>query len=92
MRRRPGARSATELAKGPARLTGVLGLDRDHNGVDLTDPGSPVRLLAGKPVADHEIHVGPRVGVAVAVDVPWRFWLNSSTSVSTYRRGGKRRT
>jgi DNA-3-methyladenine glycosylase len=90
-RRRPGARSTAELAKGPARLTGVLGLDRDHNGVDLTDPGSPVRLLAGNPVADHEIHVGPRVGVAVAVDVPWRFWLNSSTSVSTYRRGGKRR-
>ncbi|HEV8556759.1 MAG TPA: DNA-3-methyladenine glycosylase [Actinophytocola sp.] len=89
--RRPGARSTAELAKGPARLTGVLGLDRDHNGVDLTDPGSPVRLLAGNPVADHEIHVGPRVGVAVAVDVPWRFWLNSSTSVSTYRRGGKRR-
>src|SRR6266508_4436358 len=44
-RRRPGARSTAELAKGPARLTGVLGLDRDHNGVDLTGPDSPVRLL-----------------------------------------------
>lgn len=88
--RRPAARSATELAKGPARLTGVLGLDRAHNGVDLTEAGSPVRLLAGKPVPEGEIRVGPRVGVAVAIDVPWRFWVDSPT-VSTYRRGGKRR-
>jgi DNA-3-methyladenine glycosylase len=89
-RRRPAARSAAELAKGPARLTGVLGLDRAHNGVDLTEPDSPVRLLAGEPVADDRIRVGPRVGVAVAIDVPWRFWIDGSPSVSTYRRGGKK--
>jgi len=88
--RRPGARSPAELAKGPARLTSVLGLDRGHNGADLTEPGSPVRLLTRLPVATDEIRVGPRVGVAVAIDVPWRFWLDSPT-VSTYRRGGKRR-
>jgi DNA-3-methyladenine glycosylase len=89
-RRRPAARSETELAKGPARLTGVLGLDRRHNGADLTDPGSPIRLLAAEPVAAEDIRVGPRVGVAVALDVPWRFWLAGSPTVSTYRRGGKR--
>lgn len=88
--RRPGARSPADLAKGPARLTSVLGLDRAHNGVDLTEPDSPVRLLARSPVTADEIRVGPRVGVAVAIDVPWRFWLDSPT-VSTYRRGGKRR-
>lgn len=87
--RRPAARSDIELAKGPARLTSVLGLERHHNGVDLTDPASPVRLLAGDPVPPARIHAGPRVGVAVAVDVPWRFWLEGSPAVSTYRRGGK---
>jgi DNA-3-methyladenine glycosylase len=89
--RRPGARGSAELAKGPARLTSVLDLDRGHNGIDLTEPDSPVRLLSGEPAAAHEIRVGPRVGVAVAIDVPWRFWLDSPT-VSTYRRGGKRRS
>ena len=88
--RRPGARSLMELAKGPARLTGVLGLGRQHNGADLTEPASPVRLLSGEPLPDNEIRVGPRVGVAVAIDVPWRFWVDSPT-VSVYRRGGKRR-
>ena len=87
--RRPAARSDAELAKGPARLTGVLGLARHHNGADLTDPASEVRLLAGDPVPPSAIRTGPRVGVAVAMDVPWRFWIDGSPSVSTYRRGGK---
>jgi DNA-3-methyladenine glycosylase len=87
--RRPAARSAAELARGPARLTSVLGLDRTANGIDLTDPASPVRLYAGDPVAD--VRVGPRVGVAAAMEVPWRFWVAGSPAVSAYRRGGKRR-
>jgi DNA-3-methyladenine glycosylase len=27
----------------------------------------------------------------VAIDVPWRFWVDGSPAVSGYRRGGKRR-
>lgn len=87
--RRPASRSAAELAKGPARLCKVLGLDRDSNGLDLASADSPVRLYAGDPVT--KVHSGPRVGVAVAMDVPWRFWIDSP-AVSTYKRGGKRRT
>jgi DNA-3-methyladenine glycosylase len=87
--RRPAARSDAELAKGPARLTSVLGLERGHNGLDLTDPASPVRLRVGEPVPPERIHAGPRVGVAVAMDVPWRFWIDGSPAVSVYRRGGK---
>jgi DNA-3-methyladenine glycosylase len=89
--RRPTARSDAELAKGPARLTSVLGLDRGDNGIDLTDPASPVRLYAGDPVPPAAILAGPRVGVAVAMEVPWRFWVDGSPAVSVYRRGGKRR-
>ncbi|HEX3649697.1 MAG TPA: DNA-3-methyladenine glycosylase [Pseudonocardiaceae bacterium] len=90
-RRRPAARSDAELAKGPARLTGVLGLARGHNGVDLTDPASQVRLHTGDPVPDESVRTGPRVGVATAMEVPWRWWIDGSPAVSTYRRGGKRR-
>jgi DNA-3-methyladenine glycosylase len=88
--RRPSARNHAELAKGPARLTTVLGLDQAHNGTNLTDGGASVRLLAGEPVPDSDIRSGPRVGVAVAVDVPWRFWVDGSPAVSTYRRGTRR--
>lgn len=89
--RRPASRSEAELARGPARLTSVLGLDRAANGIDLTDPASPVRLYAGDPVPDESVRTGPRVGVAMAMEVPWRYWIAGSPAVSAYRRGGKRR-
>ncbi|MCP2258491.1 DNA-3-methyladenine glycosylase [Streptoalloteichus tenebrarius] len=89
-RRRPSARNDAELAKGPARLTTVLGLAREHNGADVTDDASAVRLLPGDTVPDEAIRVGPRVGVATAMDLPWRFWVDSP-AVSTYRRGTRAR-
>ncbi|TWE29261.1 DNA-3-methyladenine glycosylase [Prauserella muralis] len=87
--RRPTARGRGEVARGPAVLTSVLGLDRAHNGADLTDPESSVRLFAADPVPEDRIATGPRVGVAAAMDIPWRFWLAGSPAVSTYRRGGR---
>lgn len=88
--RRPTAKRASELARGPARLASLLGLNREHNGADLTDPNSPVRLLAGPPLPVGSIRSGPRVGVAAAADIPWRFWVNGSSAVSQYRLGGLR--
>ena len=84
---RPTARSDAELARGPARLATLLGLRREHNGLDLTDPTSPVRLQPGDPVLSEQVRTGPRVGVAAAQDRPWRFWVHGSPAVSAYRRG-----
>jgi DNA-3-methyladenine glycosylase len=86
-RRRPTARREHELARGPARLAALLGLTRDRNGIDVTDPASPVRLLAGEPADPALVRSGPRVGVAAAHDLPWRFWLDGSAAVSPYRPG-----
>jgi DNA-3-methyladenine glycosylase len=85
--RRPTARRIDDLARGPARLTSLLGLQREHNGVDVTDPASPVRLQAAPPVDPALIRTGPRVGVAAAHELPWRFWLDGSPAVSQYRAG-----
>jgi DNA-3-methyladenine glycosylase len=85
--RRPTARRAADLARGPARLAALLGLGRAHNGVDVTDPASPVRVLAQPPVDRRLVRTGPRVGVAAAHERPWRFWLAGSPAVSTYRPG-----
>jgi DNA-3-methyladenine glycosylase len=84
--RRPGA-SDRELARGPARLTQALGIASESNGVNLLDPDSPVRLTAaGRPPGTVIVRNGPRVGVAGAADVEWRFWLDGEPSVSVYRR------
>ena len=85
--RRPTARRDDDLARGPARLASLLGLGREHNGVDVTDPASPVRLLAEPPVDPALVRTGPRVGVAAAHELPWRFWLDGSAAVSPYRPG-----
>lgn len=90
-KRRPAARNAVELAKGPARLTSLLGLTLADNGANLLSADSPIRLLSAEPLPAESIRSGPRVGIATAMDRPWRFWVADSPAVSNYRRGGKRR-
>ena len=85
--RRPTARRAEDLARGPARLAALLGLGRAESGLDVTDPASRVRLYAGDPVDPLLVRSGPRVGVAAAHETPWRFWLDGSSAVSAYRPG-----
>lgn len=85
--RRPTARRDADLARGPARLASLLGLRREHNGLDVTDRASPVRVVAGPPVDPAAVRTGPRVGVAAAHRTPWRFWIDGSPAVSPYRPG-----
>ncbi len=87
--RRPAARKDPQLADGPAKLTGALGITREHNGTDLTVTDSSIRLLSGTTVDEDDVRTGPRVGVATAQDLPWRSWIAGSPAVSTYRRGGR---
>lgn len=87
--RRPAARVGRDLARGPARLTQALGIGPDDKGADLLDPMSGVRLYQG--AAPAAISAGPRVGISVATDLPWRFWETGAPSVSVFRPGGKGR-
>jgi DNA-3-methyladenine glycosylase len=85
--RRPAARVARDLARGPARLTQALGVGPDDRGRDLLSASSPVRLHRGP--APATISSGPRVGISRATDLPWRFWVTGAPSVSVFRAGGK---
>ncbi|MGZ4540976.1 MAG: DNA-3-methyladenine glycosylase [Blastococcus sp.] len=87
--RRPAARSARDLAGGPARLTQALAIGRGDLGTDLLVESSPVRLHRGP--TPSSISVGPRVGISLATDLPWRFWETEAPSVSVFRPGGKPR-
>jgi DNA-3-methyladenine glycosylase len=90
-KRRPTARSDRELARGPARLTMALGIDRTANGAGLLDPAGPLTLHPPpSPVPGHRISAGPRVGVANGHDTQWRFWLAGEPSVTPYRRHAPR--
>ena len=85
--RRPAAGTDRDLARGPARLAAALGITGDQDGVDLLDPGSPLRLVLPTASADPTlIASGPRTGVAGAgAGTPWRFWLEGEPTVSRHR-------
>ncbi|TBL28933.1 MULTISPECIES: DNA-3-methyladenine glycosylase [unclassified Micromonospora] len=91
-RKRRGEVPDRDLARGPARLVVALGLDATANGTNLVDGSGPLLLTPPtRPVAPSEFSAGPRVGVAAAHDVPWRFWITGDPTVSTYRRHVPRR-
>jgi len=90
--RRPAAKRDADLARGPARLATCLGLAAAQNGLDLCSPDSPVRLESvpsrrRRPI----VASGPRVGISVATDQPWRFWLADDPTVSPFKAGGRKR-
>ena len=87
--RRPAARSPRDLAGGPARLTQALAIGRDDLGTDLLSPEAAVRLHRGP--APASVSAGPRVGISLATDLPWRFWETDAPSVSVFRPCGKTR-
>jgi DNA-3-methyladenine glycosylase len=82
--RRPASKPR-DYARGPARLCVALGIGRDLNGTDLTGENSPLVVKPGQAVPDEAVMTGPRVGISAAADRPWRFWIASDPTVSTYR-------
>lgn len=88
-RARRGTATDRDLARGPARLCDALGVDRALDGADLTV--GPVRLVLSTPVPAARISSGPRVGLRLAPDLPWRFWLTGDETVSRYVPAAPRR-
>lgn len=82
--RRPGVKDR-DLARGPARLTLTLAVDRGCDGADVASPRSTLQVRRGTPVADEFVRWGPRVGVNAAADLPWRAWIHDEPTVSAYR-------
>lgn len=80
--RRVAAKVDRDLARGPARLAEALGLTGVDSGTDLCTRGSPITVHSG---VSGEVRTGPRVGISVATDWPWRYWLDGEPTVSAYR-------
>ncbi len=86
--RRTPARADRDLARGPANLCQALGIGGAENGHDLTR--APLTLEVPRRAAI-DVRTGPRVGLRLAADRPWRFWLPDEPTVSSYRPASPRR-
>lgn len=88
-RRAPGGRDVpdADLCRGPGNLTRALGITLADNLLDLTlRPGSgqaSSRLsIEDRGLSRGNVSWGPRVGIRVGVDHPWRCWIAGHSAVS----------
>jgi len=93
---RPAARRDRDLCNGPAKLCQALGITKDDDGVDLLAPlrrrrgrdtvgataSVPIRLIDDRTPPPARPGRGTRIGISVATEVPWRFWVRGDESVS----------
>lgn len=78
MRVRRGLDEARLLAAGPGRLCQALGVTREHDALPLDEP--PFELL---PSAESvPVVAGPRIGISVATELPWRYGVEGSRYLS----------
>jgi DNA-3-methyladenine glycosylase len=73
-----------DLCSGPGKLTQALGIWLSENGGSLSD--GPV-LIGARPRgwSDPEVVVGTRIGITLAVELPWRFCVAGNGHVSRPR-------
>lgn len=71
-----------DLCRGPGNLTRALGITLTDNRLDLTS--SRLRIEDRGVVVD-DVRWGPRIGIRVGIDKPWRCWVADNPSVSGAR-------
>jgi len=72
-----------DLCRGPGNLTRALGIRIADNRLDLT--GSKLSI-EDRGVSIGAVARGPRIGIRVGLDRPWRCWIDGDPSVSGPRR------
>ena len=68
------------LCRGPGNLTVAMGITLDDNGADLT--GDRLCIEAAPEPRAFDVAWGPRVGIRVGTERPWRAWMLDHPGVS----------
>ncbi len=92
---RPAARRDIDLCNGPAKLCQALAITGADSGGDLLAPPArrrrrssarappiPVRLEDDGTAPPRRPGRGVRIGITVATERPWRFWVAGNPNVS----------
>ena len=77
------------IASGPGLLAKKFGLNRNHNNL-LLSPKNDFWLEGGRDIKKiGKIVQTTRIGISQAKDIPWRWYLESSRSISKRVKGDK---
>jgi DNA-3-methyladenine glycosylase len=71
-----------DLCRGPGNLTKALGITLADNKVDLT---AGRLVIEDRGYTVESVHRGPRIGIRVGVERPWRCWIAGHAAVSGRR-------
>lgn len=71
-----------EGGNGPGKLCRLLNITSAENGVDLCHLNSPVWVAKGKRIANDRVLTSPRIGLSVATEPLWRFYVKDHPGVS----------
>lgn len=78
----PRTLEAHDLCRGPGNLTMAMGITLEHNRLDLCGE----RLfIEDRGLTVGAIVAGPRIGIRVAMERPWRFYVKGHPAVSATR-------
>ena len=69
------------LTNGPGKLTQALKIDKSLNGIDVTKEGV-LYLINGYKIDESRIEATTRIGIKVALDKQWRFYIKDNRFVS----------
>jgi DNA-3-methyladenine glycosylase len=76
------ARRDRDLANGPAKLCQAMGIDGDHDGLDLVVADQGVTIVDDGTAPPPDPGVSPRIGLRVGVETPWRWYVPDDPNVS----------
>ena len=78
------ARRDRDLCSGPGKLAQAMAISGEHDGLDLVHDAA-LWIEAGDGSGPPEVVQTTRIGISVAVDEPWRWYVDGDPNVS--RRG-----
>jgi DNA-3-methyladenine glycosylase len=80
-KRRPAAKKDKDLTNGPGKICLAFDLDKHENKLDIID-GDVLWLTKGEMGKSFDLGVSSRIGISVAQDYPWRFYVKGNPYVS----------
>jgi len=79
---RPRVTQDRDLCRGPARLAQAMDISGAQNGIDLIDGLQGFAIVDDGMAPPKNPTVGPRIGISVGKDFPWRWSVPGSRYVS----------
>ena len=82
MQKRRGVRRHGNLTNGPGKLTQAMNITKDQYGIDLTKGSELFICDPQKKKKRLKIVSSKRIGIRVAVEKPWRFYIEGNKFIS----------